>query len=166
MNSAWSVLDGNIIFTKQIQPPTLLTYGLGRFHEIRQGGIISSDNDRPSKEMLPVLFETKNHTEEFATGDTVPGLSRCQGSTGVTYHMQLPLLFLLQDSTQGSVRGVSVKHILAVVAGGDKDWCRGEGTFKLLEGCLTVWGPLEGCPFLVKLCKGRAMFAKLQTKVR
>jgi len=148
MNPTWSVLDGDIIFAKQIQPPTLLAYGLGRFHEVSQGGMVSSDNDGPSKEMLPVLFETKDHPEEFTTGDTVPGLSRCQGSTGITYHMQLPLLFLLQDSSQGSVRGISVQHILTVVAGGDKDGRTGEGTFKLLEGCLTVWGPLEGCPLL------------------
>ena len=95
MNSARSVLDGDVIFTKQIQPPTLLTYRFRRFHEVRQGGMISSDNDRPSREMLPILFETKNHTQKFTAGDTVPGLSRCQGSTGVTYHVQLPLLFLL-----------------------------------------------------------------------
>ena len=112
------------------------------------GRVISADNDRPSKEMLPVLFETKNDTQKFMAGDTVPGLSRCQGPTSVTYHMQLPLLFLLQDSSQGSVRGISVQHILTVVAGGDKDGRTGEGTFKLLEGCLTVWGPLEGCPLL------------------
>jgi len=95
MNSAWSVLDGDIIFTKQVQPPTPLAYGLGHFYEISQGGVVSSDDDRLPKEMLPVLFETKDHPEEYTTGDTVPGLGRCQGSTGITYHMQLPLLFLL-----------------------------------------------------------------------
>jgi len=29
--------------------------------------------------MLPILFETKNHTEKFTTGDAIQGLSRRQG---------------------------------------------------------------------------------------
>jgi len=56
MNSARSVLDSDIVLTEQIQPPTLLSYRFGCFHEIRQGGMISADNDRPSQEMLPILF--------------------------------------------------------------------------------------------------------------
>ena len=59
MNPTWSMLDGDVVLTKQVQPSTLLAYGLGRFHEISQYGMVSSDNYWPSKEMLPVHLRPK-----------------------------------------------------------------------------------------------------------
>jgi len=87
MNPAWSVLNGDVLFTQEIKPPTLLAYRFRGLHKICQSGMVCPDDYGSSKQVLPILYETKNHTEEFTTGDTVSSLSWCQGSTGIAYDM-------------------------------------------------------------------------------
>ena len=107
MNPAWSVLDSHIVFTQQVQPPTLLAYWFRRRHEIRQGCMVSPDDYGLSKKVLPILFQAKDHPEELTTGNTVPGFCGCQCPTGIAYDMQCPLLLPLQDSPN-AVSDVSV----------------------------------------------------------
>ena len=74
MNPAWSVLGGDIIFTKQIQPPSLLADRFRRLHKISKSSVICSDDYRASKQMLPVFLETKNYPEKVTMGNTIPSL--------------------------------------------------------------------------------------------
>jgi len=62
MNPAWPMLYGDVIFTKEVQPSSLLANGFGRFHKIGKRSVVSSDDYGPSEQMLPVLLETKHHT--------------------------------------------------------------------------------------------------------
>ena len=62
MNPAWMMLDGDVIFTEEIQPSSLLANGFRRFHEIHKRSVVCSDNDGPSEQMLPILLKTKHHT--------------------------------------------------------------------------------------------------------
>ena len=64
--------------------------------------MICLDYNRPSKQMLPVLLETKHHSEKFSTSDT--SLSRTQSAASIVYDMQLVTLLLLQDSAKSCVR--------------------------------------------------------------
>ena len=52
----------------------------------------------------------------------------------------------MEESVAGSAALLSL--LPTVVAGGDKDWGRGEGTLELLEGCLTFWGPQKSSTLL------------------
>ena len=83
MDPAWSVVDGHIVLSEEVQPSTLLTNGFGRRHEIGQGSMVSADDDGASKQMLPILFQAENHTEQLSTGNAIPSLG---GGTKLYWH--------------------------------------------------------------------------------
>ena len=103
MSPARSVLDGDVVLTEQVQPPTLLAYGLGRLHEVGERCMICSDDDWSSEQMLAKLLEAVHHAEKLTAGNTVSALRRCQSTARVADNMQLPTLLLLQNSTKSDV---------------------------------------------------------------
>jgi len=62
MNPTWKMLDGDIIFTKEVQPPSLLAHGFRGGHEIFERSMVCTDDYGSSQEMLPILLKTKHHT--------------------------------------------------------------------------------------------------------
>jgi len=58
-------MDGYVIFQKQIQPTPLLADGFRHLFKIRKRSVICPDYDGPSKQMLPVLFETIRNPEQL-----------------------------------------------------------------------------------------------------
>jgi len=59
MNPAWPMLDGEVILTEEVQPLPLLA---NVFRRIGECSMVCSDDNGPSKQMLPVFLETKHHT--------------------------------------------------------------------------------------------------------
>jgi len=62
MNPAWTMLDGDVVFTKQIQPPSLLAYGFRCGQKVFECSMICTDDYGSSQKMLPILLKTKHHT--------------------------------------------------------------------------------------------------------
>jgi len=110
--------------------------------------MVSADDDWSPQKMLPIFLESVHNAQQFPTGNTIPSLSTCQCSAGVTDNPEHVVLLLLKNAAERDIASVRVEDQLSSVPRCCKNRRRSETPLQLVERVLTSFSPVERRVFL------------------
>ena len=129
--------DFEIVSGELLQPPALLTHRLRRSFQPFQCRMVCPYDERSPQQILPEMFDEKDHGQQFLPRRTVVGFGSTIKSATVRNDPLLTVLHPGQHGADGTLRRVGIKSEHAFVSRQGYDRCGGELFFEN-PGCLQV----------------------------